>query len=52
VKEIFGYKERTQPLADHSAGCTFKNPTDPVTSSVPAGKLIDEQLRIERRRRW
>jgi len=43
VKEIFGYKKSTQPLADHSAGCTFKNPIDPVTEQrVPAGKLIDE----------
>jgi UDP-N-acetylmuramate dehydrogenase len=43
VKEIFSYKKSTQPLADHSAGCTFKNPIDPVTEqSVPAGKLIDE----------
>src|SRR4029450_5994614 len=43
VKEIFGYKKSTQPLADHSAGCTFKNPTDPVTEQrVPARKLIDE----------
>ena len=43
VKEIFAYKKSTQPLADHSAGCTFKNPVDPVTEQrVPAGKLIDE----------
>jgi UDP-N-acetylmuramate dehydrogenase len=43
VKEIFTFKKRTQPLADHSAGCTFKNPIDPVTEHrVPAGKLIDE----------
>jgi UDP-N-acetylmuramate dehydrogenase len=43
VKEIFAYKKSTQPLADHSAGCTFKNPVDPVTDQrVPAGKLIDE----------
>src|SRR5262245_2569383 len=43
VKEIFAYKKSTQPLADHSAGCTFKNPIDPVTEQrVPAGKLIDE----------
>ena len=43
VKEIFAYKKSTQPLADHSAGCTFKNPTDPVSEQrVPAGKLIDE----------
>lgn len=43
VKEIFSYKKSTQPLADHSAGCTFKNPIDPETDQrVPAGKLIDE----------
>jgi UDP-N-acetylmuramate dehydrogenase len=43
VKEIFAYKKSTQPLADHSAGCTFKNPIDPVTEQrVSAGKLIDE----------
>lgn len=43
VKEIFAYKKSTQPLADHSAGCTFKNPIDPVTEKrVSAGKLIDE----------
>ncbi len=43
VKEIFAYKKSTQPLADHSAGCTFKNPIDPVTEErVSAGKLIDE----------
>ena len=43
VKEIFAFKKSTQPLADSSAGCTFKNPIDPVTEQrVPAGKLIDE----------
>jgi UDP-N-acetylmuramate dehydrogenase len=43
VKEIFAFKKSTQPLSDHSAGCTFKNPIDPVTEQrVPAGKLIDE----------
>jgi UDP-N-acetylmuramate dehydrogenase len=43
VKEIFAFKKSTQPLADHSAGCTFKNPIDPVTEQrVSAGKLIDE----------
>lgn len=43
IKEIFAYKKTTQPLADHSAGCTFKNPIDPVTEQrVSAGKLIDE----------
>ncbi len=42
VKEIFAYKKSTQPLADHSAGCAFKNPLDPETEErVPAGRLID-----------
>lgn len=43
VKEIFAYKKSTQPLADKSAGCVFKNPIDPVHGErVSAGKLIDE----------
>ncbi|MEM7230175.1 MAG: FAD-binding protein, partial [Planctomycetota bacterium] len=43
VKEIFAFKKRTQPLAEHSAGCTFRNPIDPVTERrVSAGKLVDD----------
>lgn len=43
VKEIFAFKKASQPLADHSAGCAFKNPIDPETEErVSAGKLIDE----------
>lgn len=43
VKEIFAFKKSTQPLADHSAGCSFKNPIDPISEQrIPAGKLIDE----------
>lgn len=43
VKEIFAYKKSTQPLAEHSAGCAFRNPVDPVTETrVSAGKLVDE----------
>ena len=43
VKEVFLYKKTTQPLAEHSAGCAFKNPLpDPDTGEKrPAGKLID-----------
>ena len=33
VKEIFAFKKSTQPLADNSAGCTFKNPIDPFQPS-------------------
>ncbi|MBU3729307.1 MAG: FAD-binding protein, partial [Phycisphaerales bacterium] len=43
LREVFAYKKRTQPMADHSAGCMFRNPTDPATAQrVSAGKLIDE----------
>jgi UDP-N-acetylmuramate dehydrogenase len=43
VKEVFAFKKSTQPLADHSAGCAFKNPWDPTLERrVPAGRLIDE----------
>lgn len=43
IKEIFKYKKSTQPLAEHSAGCAFKNPFDPeIEERVSAGKLIDE----------
>jgi len=35
-REYFSLKQRTQPLADHSAGCIFKNP-----GKVSAGALID-----------
>jgi len=41
VKEIYGYKKSSQPLADSSAGCAFKNPPADV-SEKGAGQLIDE----------
>jgi UDP-N-acetylmuramate dehydrogenase len=37
VEAIHAEKARTQPLAAHSAGCVFKNP-----SGASAGKLVDE----------
>jgi len=43
VKDIFQFKQSSQPLAEHTAGCAFKNPIDPVSEQrVSAGKLIDE----------
>lgn len=43
VREIFAYKKSTQPLGEHSAGCAFRNPFDPVTEQrVSAGRLIDD----------
>ena len=42
VREIYNYKCSTQPMADSSAGCTFKNPIDPATGErTSAGGLID-----------
>ena len=57
VKEIFLYKKNTQPMAENSAGCAFKNPSIPIpghesseeedgppppTRRESAGKLIDQ----------
>ena len=40
MKEIFGYKKTSQPMAAQSAGCAFKNPKDQTDKG--AGQLIDE----------
>jgi len=43
VKQIFQHKRASQPMADHSAGCAFRNPKDPTTHEpLSAGRLIDE----------
>ncbi len=44
IKEIAAYKKSTQPsLAEKSAGCMFRNPTDPESGQpVSAGRIIDE----------
>jgi UDP-N-acetylmuramate dehydrogenase len=42
VMEIMNYKKGTQPLAENSAGCMFRNPTPPGGERTSAGKLIDE----------
>ena len=49
LKEVMDYKKRSQPMADRSAGCVFKNPTLPedladigsAGERVSAGMLID-----------
>ncbi len=42
LKEVMAYKKDSQPMAERSAGCFFKNPTDPATGQrVSAGMLID-----------
>ena len=41
VKEIFAAKKASQPMADQSAGCVFRNPRIDG-ERISAGKLIDE----------
>jgi len=41
LKEVMAYKKKSQPLADKSAGCVFKNPLVDK-NRVSAGLLIDE----------
>ena len=42
VREIFQYKKKSQPMADKSAGCAFRNPIDPASGErISAGMLID-----------
>jgi len=41
LKQVMAHKKRTQPLAEKSAGCAFKNPTV-SNERVSAGALIDQ----------
>lgn len=44
LKEVMAYKKNSQPMAENSAGCYWKNPNDPrdPTKRLSAGKIIDE----------
>lgn len=50
LKDVMEYKKKSQPMADRSAGCVFKNPTlhrdlegvAPRGERVSAGMLIDK----------
>ncbi|MFM1830906.1 MAG: UDP-N-acetylenolpyruvoylglucosamine reductase MurB [Planctomycetota bacterium] len=42
LKEVMAYKKASQPLAERSAGCMFRNPVLPGGERVSAGKLIDQ----------
>ena len=44
VKEIYLYKTNSQPFADKSSGCCFKNPQqdDAMFDGRPAGMIIDQ----------
>lgn len=45
VKEIFLFKRNSQPLADRSAGCAFKNPEHVPPATVPAD-MMDANGRV------
>lgn len=39
--EIYQFKKDSQPLAQHSAGCLFRNPAAEDGTRISAGRLID-----------
>ena len=41
LKDVMAYKKHSQPMAEKSAGCVFRNPTV-GGSHVSAGRLIDQ----------
>lgn len=53
LKEVMEYKKRSQPMADRSAGCVFKNPTLPrdiesIGHSGGAGERASAGMLIDR----
>jgi UDP-N-acetylmuramate dehydrogenase len=50
LKDVMAYKKNSQPMADNSAGCCFKNPT--LTSDLkdiaPKGQRVSAGLLIDR----
>jgi len=50
LKEVMARKKATQPLAEKSAGCVFKNPTltQPIEGIAPAGVRVSAGMLIDR----
>jgi UDP-N-acetylmuramate dehydrogenase len=50
LKEVMAYKKGSQPLADRSAGCVFKNPTlgEDVEGIGVAGQRVSAGMLIDR----
>jgi len=50
LKDVMAYKKRSQPMAERSAGCVFKNPTLPhdVADIGPAGSRTSAGMLIDR----
>jgi UDP-N-acetylmuramate dehydrogenase len=43
LKEVMAHKKKSQPMAEHSAGCIYKNPLI-CGNRISAGKLIDDAV--------
>jgi UDP-N-acetylmuramate dehydrogenase len=50
LKDVMAYKKNSQPMADNSAGCCFKNPTlaHDLKDIAPAGQRVSAGLLIDR----
>ena len=50
LKQVMEYKKKSQPMADRSAGCVFKNPTlrQDVADIGPAGERVSAGMLIDR----
>lgn len=50
LKEVMDYKKRSQPMADRSAGCVWKNPTLPhdISDIGPRGERVSAGMLIDR----
>lgn len=50
LKEVMEYKKRSQPMAERSAGCVWKNPSLPhdLPDIGPAGERVSAGLLIDR----
>ncbi len=50
LKEVMARKKATQPLAEKSAGCVFKNPTltQPIATIADAGARVSAGMLIDR----
>lgn len=48
--EVLAYKKQSQPMADNSAGCCFKNPTlrTTIENVAPAGQRVSAGMLIDR----
>lgn len=50
LKEIMGFKKKSQPLSERSAGCCFRNPTlkEAISEVGPPGARVSAGLLIDR----